>query len=173
MEDKDLFDMAALREELGVERRVKAESPEPQPAATAPVQEEAATQTPSADSAETTAPQQRTPYVRQRTPRRTQEAINDLAEDDNPIEYAHESNVAVGGMLGDRKYRRARSEITQFQKNNRYGQYLEIPKGRRSIFAKRERSRRRQGALAAVIVVAILAAVAYIVYYFMSNISFG
>lgn len=173
MEDKDLFDMAALREELGVERRVKTEAPEPQPAAASPAQEDAAAQAPSADSTEATTTQQRTPYVRQRTPRRTQEAIDDLAEDDNPIEYAHESNVAVGGVLGDRKYRRARSEITQFQKNNRYGQYLEIPKGRRSIFAKRERSRRRQGAIAAVVVVAILAAVAYIVYYFMSNISFG
>ena len=114
----------------------------------------------------------RTSYVRRRAPRRTQEAIDDLAEDDNPVEYSHESNIAVGGMIADRKYRRARSDISQIQKNNRYGQYLEIPKGRRSIFAKRERSRRRKSALAAIVVVGILAIVAYIVWQIMLRISF-
>ena len=114
----------------------------------------------------------RTTYVRRRAPRRTQEAIDDLAEDDSPIEYAHESNIAVGGMIADRKYRRARSDISQIQTNNRYGQYLEIPKGRRSIFAKRERSRRRKSALAAIVVVGILAIVAYIVWQIMLRISF-
>ncbi len=117
------------------------------------------------------APAQRTPYVRHRTPRRTQEAIDDLAEDDSSVEYAHESNVAVGGMIADRKYRNARSDISRFQKNNRYGQYLEIPKGRRSIFAKRERARRRQSAVAAVVVLGILAIVAYILWQFMSTLT--
>ncbi len=117
-------------------------------------------------------PTPRTSYVRRRAPRRTQEAIDDLAEDDSPIEYSHESNIAVGGMIADRKYRRARSDISQIQKNNRYGQYLEIPKGRRSIFAKRERSRRRKSALAAIVVVGILAVVAYLVWQIMLRISF-
>lgn len=120
----------------------------------------------------TEAPAPRTSYVRKRAPRRTQEAIDDLAEDDNPVEYSHESNIAVGGMIADRKYRRARSDIAQIQKNSRYGQYLEIPKGRRSIFAKRERSRRRKSALAAIVVVGILAAVAYVVWQIMQRISF-
>ena len=117
------------------------------------------------------APAQRSRYVRQRTPRRTQDAIDDLAEDDSSVEYAHESNVSVGGMIGDRSYRSARSDISKFQKNNRYGQYLEIPKGRRSIFAKRERARRRKSAIAAIVVLGILAIAAYILWQFMSTLT--
>ena len=155
MEDNELFDEPALEEEVSTTQQ------------SAPVEVEAA------KSYDDLAPAQRSTYVRQRAPRRTQEAIDDLAEDDNPIEYAHESNVTVGGSIGDRKYRKARSEISQFQKNNRYGQYLEIPKGRRSIFAKRERARRRQSAIAAIVVLGILAVAAYIVWQFMSHLSFG
>lgn len=155
MEDNELFDEPALEEEVSSAQQ------------SAPVEAEAA------KSYDDLAPAQRSTYVRQRAPRRTQEAIDDLAEDDNPVEYAHESNVTVGGSIGDRKYRKARSEISQFQKNNRYGQYLEIPKGRRSIFAKRERARRRQSAIAAIVVLGILAVAAYIVWQFMSHLSFG
>ena len=155
MEDNELFDEPALEEEVSTTQQ------------SAPVEAEAA------ESYDDLAPAQRSTYVRQRAPRRTQEAIDDLAEDDNPVEYAHESNVTVGGSIGDRKYRKARSEISQFQKNNRYGQYLEIPKGRRSIFAKRERARRRQSAIAAIVVLGILAVAAYIVWQFMSHLSFG
>ncbi len=155
MEDNELFDEPALEEEVSTTQQ------------SAPVEVEAA------ESYDDLAPAQRSTYVRQRAPRRTQEAIDDLAEDDNPVEYAHESNVTVGGSIGDRKYRKARSEISQFQKNNRYGQYLEIPKGRRSIFAKRERARRRQSAIAAIVVLGILAVAAYIVWQFMSHLSFG
>lgn len=155
MEDNELFDEPTLEEEVSTTQQ------------SAPVEAEAA------ESYDDLAPAQRSTYVRQRAPRRTQEAIDDLAEDDNPVEYAHESNVTVGGSIGDRKYRKARSEISQFQKNNRYGQYLEIPKGRRSIFAKRERARRRQSAIAAIVVLGILAVAAYIVWQFMSHLSFG
>ena len=155
MEDNELFNEPALEEEVSTTQQ------------SAPVEAEAA------ESYDDLAPAQRSTYVRQRAPRRTQEAIDDLAEDDNPVEYAHESNVTVGGSIGDRKYRKARSEISQFQKNNRYGQYLEIPKGRRSIFAKRERARRRQSAIAAIVVLGILAVAAYIVWQFMSHLSFG
>lgn len=127
---------------------------------------------PQQESYDDLAPAQRARYVRQRAPRRTQEAIDDLAEDDSPVSYAHESNVAVGGLVSDRSYRRARSDISRVRKSP-YGQYLEVPKGRRSIFAKQERSRRRRSALAAILVVAILAAAAYFVWQIMSNISFG
>ena len=112
-----------------------------------------------------------TPFVRQRAPRRTIEAIDDLAEDDNPTNYTHESDIAVGGMVSDGSYRRARAQVTQFQRNNRYGQYLEVPKGRRSIFAKQERKRRRQSAIAALVVVGLLAVVAYVVWQLMSRLS--
>lgn len=116
----------------------------------------------------------RSPYVRKRAPRRTQEAIDDLAEDDNPIEYEHESNVTVGGgVLGDRTYRRARSEVSQLKRNSRYGQYLEVPKGRRSIFVKNERGRRRRSTLTAIVVVGILLLAAFIVWRLLSGISLG
>lgn len=128
---------------------------------------------PSPAQAPSPAPVKRTPYVRRQAPRRTAEAIDDLAQDDNPTTYTHESDIAIGGVVGDRNYRKARSEITQFQKNNRYGQYLQVPKGRRSIFATQERSRRRRSALAAIVVIGILAAAAYLVWMLMSNASFG
>ena len=115
----------------------------------------------------------RTPYTRRRPARRTVEAINDLAEDDTPASYIHESDISSGGMVQDGSYRRARTQVAQLQKSSRYGQYLEVPKGRRSIFAKRERRRRRQSALAAILVVALLAAIAYIVWQIMSTLSFG
>lgn len=119
------------------------------------------------------APAQRSPYVRQRPPRRTQEAIDDLADSEGEVEYSNESNIVVGGMLSDRSYRRAHSQISHVQRNSRYGQYLEIPKGRRSIFVKRERTRRRNAAIAAIAVLAMLAAAAYLVWQIMSNLSFG
>ena len=152
MEDNELFDEPALEEEVSTTQQ------------SAPVEAEAA------ESYDDLAPAQRSTYVRQRAPRRTQEAIDDLAEDDNPVEYAHESNVTVGGSIGDRKYRKARSEISQFQKNNRYGQYLEIPKGRRSIFASRERARRRNSVLALFVVVVLLVLAAMFLWNMMQNI---
>ena len=134
----------------------------------------ATTTVPESPSVDSPAPTRRSSssYVRKRAPRRTAEAIDDLAEDDNPIAYSHESNVATGGRLTDRSYRRARSDISQFQKNNRYGQYLEIPKGQRSIFAKRERERRMRSAIALIAVIAILAIAAYLVWQLMSSLSF-
>ena len=152
MEDNELFDEPALEEEVSTTQQ------------SAPVEAEAA------ESYDDLAPAQRSTYVRQRAPRRTQEAIDDLAEDDNPVEYAHESNVTVGGSIGDRKYRKALSEISQFQKNNRYGQYLEIPKGRRSIFASRERARRRNSVLALFVVVVLLVLAAMFLWNMMQNI---
>lgn len=139
MEDNELFEEPTMAEEVSTTQQA------------APLEAE-----PAAESYDDLAPAQRSTYVRQRAPRRTQEAIDDLAEDDSPVEYAHESNVTIGGSIGDRKYRRARSDISQFQKNNRYGQYLEIPKGRRSIFASRERARRRRSVLALIAVIALL-----------------
>lgn len=123
--------------------------------------------------AEEAAPVERTPYVHKRAPRRTIEAIDDLADDESSTVYTHESDIAIGGMVSDGRYRRARAEVSQFQKNNRYGQYLEVPKGRRSIFVKRESARRRRSVLAALVVIALLAVVAYVVWQLMSKLSLG
>lgn len=96
------------------------------------------------------------PYVRQRTPHKTQEAIDDLGDGGGTERYTHDSNIAVSGgaFSGGRAYRKARSRRSSMQ-GGQYGQYLEVPKGRRSIFESREKARRRRSiaALAAIILV--------------------
>lgn len=113
----------------------------------------------------------RVPYVRQRAPHRSQAAIDDLGQDGASASgYAHDSNVAVSGKVfsGASKYRRSRGGMGRIQ-NSRYGQYLEIPKGRRSIFSSRERSRRRRSVLSLIVVVALLVVVALIILRLLST----
>ncbi|MDO4403870.1 MAG: hypothetical protein Q4C09_02415 [Atopobiaceae bacterium] len=98
-------------------------------------------------------------YVRKRTPHRSQGTLDDLTDDSIPsASYTHDSNISVGGAtpLSGMAYRRARSNMSRVKNSTRYGQYLEIPKGRRSIFASRERARRRHSVLALFIVVTLL-----------------
>jgi hypothetical protein len=98
----------------------------------------------------------RAPYVRQRAPHKTQEAIDDLGDGGGTERYTHDSNIAVSGgaFSGGHAYRKARSSRSSMQ-GGQYGQYLEVPKGRRSIFESREKARRRRSiaALAAIILV--------------------
>lgn len=108
-------------------------------------------------------------YVRQRAPHRTQAAINDLEQDVSyPDGYTHNSNITVGGgaFSGGAKYRRGRGSMDRIQKGQ-YGRYLEIPKGRRSIFASRERARRRRSILSLIVVVVLLVIVAVIIWRLM------
>lgn len=98
-------------------------------------------------------------YVRQRAPHRSQGTLDDLNEESVPhANYTHDSNIAVGGAtpLSGMAYRRSRSNMSRVKSGTRYGQYLEIPKGRRSIFASRERARRRRSVLALIAVIALL-----------------
>ena len=97
-------------------------------------------------------------YVRKRTPHRSQGTLDDLNDDsESSATYTHDSNISVGGAtpLSGMEYRRARNNMSRV-KGSRYGQYLEIPKGRRSIFASRERARRRNSVLALFVVVLLL-----------------
>lgn len=97
-------------------------------------------------------------YVRKRTPHRSTGSLDDLSEDSAPsATYTHDSNISVGGAtpLSGMAYKRARSNMSRIS-NSRYGQYLEIPKGRRSLFASQERARRRRSVLALVVVVTLL-----------------
>ena len=106
-----------------------------------------------------------TPYVRTPKKRITADPINDYAQEGVDVDaYTHESDfTADAGRLSGKGYRRSRSEMKQLKRNLQYGQYLEIPKGRRDIFAKRERMTRFKSLLAAIIVLAVLAVVAYFV----------
>ena len=117
----------------------------------------------------TTAPR----YVRQRTPHRSQGTLDDLADDDTPSQgYTHDSNIAVGGAtpLSGMAYRRSRSNMSRVRSGTRYGQYLEIPKGRRSIFASRERARRRRSVLALLAVITLLVFAAMFIWNMMQNV---
>ena len=108
--------------------------------------------------------QARTPYVRKPRPRKTQEAINDLEQDESYAQgFTHDSNVTVRGRnpLSGTAYRRSRANMSQLQRDLHYGQYLEIPKGKRSIFSSRERSAaiRSRAILAAIVIVLIIVAI--------------
>ena len=99
------------------------------------------------------------PYIRQPKPRKTAEAIDDLGEDESySAGFAHDSNIAVGGSLplSGQPYRRSRADMGKLQRDLHYGQYLEIPKGRRQIFASRELERQIRSRIAAVVVIVVL-----------------
>ena len=88
-----------------------------------------------------TAGRHATPYVRQRPAHRSVEPIDDLAQEPDEAGYVtHDSDFTVpGGAISGRAYRRSRAEGAQLRRDLHYGQYLEIPKGRRDIIASRER----------------------------------
>jgi hypothetical protein len=60
--------------------------------------------------------------------------------------------------------------MSRVKSGTRYGQYLEIPKGRRSIFASRERARRRKSVLALLAVVALLVLAAMFLWNMMQQV---
>ena len=111
------------------------------------------------------------PYVRQRPTHRSVEPIDDLAqESDDSGLVAHDSGFTVrGGALSGRAYRRSRAEGAQLRRDLHYGQYLEIPKGRRDIFASRERRTRIKTAIALFVVLAVLAIVVFFVWEYMQT----
>lgn len=114
---------------------------------------------------EPTSNNQRTPYVRRPRPRKTQEAINDLEQDESYAQgFTHDSNVTVKSRnpLSGTVYSRSRGSMPQLQRSLHYGQYLEIPKGKRQIFSSRERSAAIKSRAVTAIIVIILIVVAII-----------
>lgn len=111
------------------------------------------------------------PYVRQRPAHRSVEPIDDFEnEEGEPEHIAHDSDfTARGGALSGLAYRRSRAEGEQLRRDLHYGQYLEIPKGRRDIFASRERKSRIKSAIALIVVLAVLAVVVYFVWGYMQT----
>ena len=116
-----------------------------------------------------TAGRHATPYVRQRPAHRSVEPIDDLAQEPDEAGYVtHDSDFTVpGGAISGRAYRRSRAEGAQLRRDLHYGQYLEIPKGRRDIFASRERRTRIKTAVALFVVLAVLAVVVFFVWEYM------
>ncbi|MBM6813728.1 hypothetical protein H7U31_01430 [Olsenella uli] len=113
----------------------------------------------------------RTPYVRQRPAHRSVEPIDDFAnEEDEPAQIAHDSGYTIGGgAFSGRGYRRSRADGQQLRRDLHYGQYLEIPKGRRDIFVSRERKTRIKTAIALIVVLFVLAVVVYFLWGYMQT----
>ena len=111
------------------------------------------------------------PYVRQRPAHRSVEPIDDFTDEEGePAEVAHDSGYTIGGgAFSGRGYRRSRAEGQQLRRDLHYGQYLEIPKGRRDIFVSRERKTRIKTALALMAVLAVLAIVVYFLWGYMQT----
>lgn len=87
-------------------------------------------------------------YVRRRSPHHSQPPVDDLEQDDfYTMAAASDSNfTAKGSVVNGQGYRRSRSTMPQV-KNMKYGQYLEVPKGRRSIFESPEQRKHRRNLL--------------------------
>ena len=117
--------------------------------------------------------QRRTPYVRASRPHRSQGSIDDLGQEVEP-DYVNDSDYSTRGGIGSGAgYRRSRSDMKQLRRDLHYGQYLEIPKGRRDIFASRERKNRVKSVLALIVVLALVFAAAWFaVKWFQENVPF-
>lgn len=111
------------------------------------------------------------PYVRQRPAHRNVGTLNGLDEDEEtPARIAHDSGYTNrGSLMSGGSYRRSRSDAQKLRRDLQYGQYLEIPKGRRDIFVKRERRSNAKTFLALVAILAILAVVVYFVWHYMQT----
>lgn len=109
------------------------------------------------------------PYVRSRPAHRTQPPIDDYSADGvDEEDVTHDSGITTGGnVFSGRSYRKARSEMPQLRRDLHYGQYLEIPKGRRDIFASRERKSHVRSVIALFVVIVILAVVVFVVWQYM------
>ena len=112
------------------------------------------------------------PYVRQRPAHRSVGTVSDYddAGEASPAQTAHDSGYTNrGSLMSGGAYRRSRSDAKKLRRDLHYGQYLEIPKGRRDIFVKHERATRIKTFLALVVVIAVLAVVVYFLWHFMQT----
>ena len=100
-------------------------------------------------------------FERPARPRKTAEPINEMTETGSiDAVYVSDSDYSGKG-LSDSSYRRSRSGMNQLRRDLHYGQYLEIPKGRRDIFRRKERWHNFGALVAVVFVLAAVAAAAY------------
>ena len=113
-----------------------------------------------------------TPYVRERRAHKTVAPINDFARDEeDEAAVSHDSEFTLSRAHhghGSRSWRRSKAEIAQLKKDLHYGQYLQVPKGQRDIFVKKERRMHAGSLIAAIVVLAIIAVVAYFLWTWMS-----
>ena len=123
--------------------------------------------------AETSAPsqQQAAPYVRQRPAHRSVGTVNGLDDgEETPARIAHDSGYTNrGSIMSGGSYRRSRSDADKLRRDLQYGQYLEIPKGRRDIIASREKNTRIKTAIALLALIVVLVLVVFFLWNFMTS----
>lgn len=111
------------------------------------------------------------PYVRQRPVHQSMGTIDDYANAQDEIpNITHDSGYTNPGTpISGRSYRRSRAQGEQLRRDLHYGQYLEIPKGRRDIFASREKNARIKTAIALLALIVVLVLVVFFLWNFMTS----
>ena len=112
------------------------------------------------------------PYVRQHRHHKTVEPISDFTMPGEKLELPE--NQAAGfesskGSYAKKGWRKPKNEIAHLRTDVHYGQYLQVPKGQRDIFVRKERRSNAGSLIAAIIVLAIIAAVFYFLWTWMST----
>ena len=100
------------------------------------------------------------------------EPISDFTRPGEKLELPE--NQAAGfesskGSYAKKGWRKPKNEIAHLRKDVHYGQYLQVPKGQRDIFVRKERRSNAGSLIAAIIVLAIIAAVFYFLWTWMST----
>lgn len=97
-------------------------------------------------------PSYRPAYVRPAKPRRTVGSIDDDDQDafDARGNYTHDSNFSASGQ------RRVRPGSDRLRRDSQYGQYLQVPKGKKSIFSSQQQAQQRRSAIVLVVIVVVL-----------------
>lgn len=118
--------------------------------------------------ANNTADESSVPYVRPPKPHHTQEAINDLQEDEvDNLDVTGIDSRAIKSSSLKRRQRRISRKDAEILNKSQYGHYLEIPRNRRSIFQPQQRIQQQRMNkllfLSALIVVAIIVVLFYII----------
>ncbi len=131
-------------------------------------------QAPTTAPAPATAPaptQNPAPYVRKRPVHQSMGTIDDYANAQDEItNVTHDSGYTNPGTpISGRSYKRSRAQGEQLRRDLHYGQYLEIPKGRRDIFASREKNTRIKTAIALLALIVVLALVVFFLWNFMTS----
>ncbi len=112
-----------------------------------------------------------TPYMRQRPSHQSMGTIDDYANEKDEIpNVTHDSGYTnPGNPMTGRSYKRSRAQGEQLRRDLHYGQYLEIPKGRRDIFVSREKNARIKTIVALVVVLAVLVVVGVLLWNVMQS----
>ena len=99
-------------------------------------------------------------YVRKERPHKTQPPVDDAAADQALSgELPHSPTFSSkGSPITGHVYRQSRSDLNRVQKSLKYGQYLEIPNGKRTIFESQAQKKRRRNLVIAFAVIVILLA---------------